>query len=251
MTAPLVVVAHRDLAALTAGAAARLVTSLTATIAAGGEAHVVLTGGGSGTATLAALADMAERVDWPRVHVWWGDERFLPGGHPDRNETQAREALLDRVDIPASQVHSIPGPDQVPDPEAAARRYAITLAEYAGVGDVPDFDVLMLGVGDDGHVASLFPEHPGVYVDDLAVIGVRGSPKPPPERVSLTFRSIRCAKEVWLIVSGAAKAPAVALAVGGAGHVQIPAAGATGRHRTLWLVDDAAAAGLPAGLSTY
>jgi len=112
---------------------------------------------------------------------------------------------------------------------------------------VPRFDVLLLGMGEEGHVASIFPESPAAY-DDRAVVAVRGCPKPPPTRLSMTFRTIGAATEVWLVVAGAAKAPAVALALGGAGPVQVPAAGARGRQRTLWLLDRAAASRLPASL---
>jgi 6-phosphogluconolactonase len=113
---------------------------------------------------------------------------------------------------------------------------------------VPHFDALLLGIGPDGHCASLFPEHPGVYEEDASVIAVRNSPKPPPTRISLTFRALDAANEVWFIASGSSKARAVALALGGAGRVQVPAAGPHGRHRTLWLLDRDAAAQLPTNL---
>ena len=104
--------------------------------------------------------------------------------------------------------------------------------------------MLLLGVGPDGHVASLFPEQPALY-DDRAVVAVHGAPKPPPTRVSLTLPTIALADEVWLVVAGADKAPAVRMALGGAGEVQIPAAGARGRRATRWLLDRAAAAEIP------
>lgn len=137
-------------------------------------------------------------------------------------------------------------------PEAAAAAYAAELARHARPGDtaaVPRFDVLLLGMGPDGHIASLFPGHPGLQSVDLTVIGVRGSPKPPPERVSLTFDAIRSAAEVWLVVAGADKAPAVSMALGAAGELQVPAAGVYGSRRTLWLLDRGAASQLPPGLA--
>ncbi|KOG91899.1 6-phosphogluconolactonase, partial [Streptomyces varsoviensis] len=115
-------------------------------------------------------------------------------------------------------------------------------------GPVPSFDVLLLGVGPDTHVASLFPEQPGVRESERMVVGVRGAPKPPPNRVSLTLPAIRSAREVWLLAAGEDKAQAVTIALSGAGEVQAPAAGAYGRTRTLWLLDRAAAAGLPRSL---
>lgn len=248
MTPPTVVV-HRDGELLAHAVAARLVTRLVDVQTARGHAHLVLTGGGSGVACLACLRDSPARdaIDWSALDIWWGDERFLPTGHADRNATQAREALLDHVPIPAERIHEMPAADQATDVDAAAADYARTLRRHARPEDhaeVPSFDVLLLGMGPDGHVASLFPEHPALHAgveDGLTVIGVRGSPKPPPERVSLTMPAIRAAQEVWLVVAGADKAPAAAAALSGAGELALPAAGAQGRRRTLWLMDRAAA----------
>lgn len=250
---PLVVV-HRDAAVLARAVAARLVTRLVDAQAAQGTASVVLTGGGIGGEVLREVRDSPARdaIDWRRLDVWWGDERFLPSGDAERNETQSRELLLDHVPVDAERVHPMPasdGPDGA-DPEAAAERYAAELAAAARPEDhasVPSFDVLLLGVGPEGHTASIFPSSPAAY-DDRAVVAVRGAPKPPPTRLSLTFDSIGCAREVWLLVSGDSKAPAVELALGGAGRVQVPAAGARGRARTLWLLDQPAASKLPAAI---
>ena len=248
-------IVHRDAPLLAQAVAARLVTKLVDVLAAKDEAHLVLTGGTVGIASLAAVAELPARlaVDWKRVHLWWGDERFLPEGDKERNETQARAALLDQLtELDPTRVHPMPasdGPDG-DDAEAAAERHAAELARYAAAGsDVPEFDVTMFGMGPDGHVASLFPEHPGVYVDDAAVIGVHNSPKPPPVRTSFTFRTILRSREVWIVAAGAEKAAATHMALSGAGRVQVPAAGARGRVRTLWLIDRACAAQLPPGLN--
>jgi 6-phosphogluconolactonase len=256
VSAPATVVVHADAALLAEAAAARLVTHLVDAQAARGRAHVVLTGGGVGTSTLKALAGTPARdaVDWSAVDVWWGDERFLPEGHPDRNVTQARDALLDHVPLDPARVHPMPavGGPWGEDVDAAAAAYADELARARRPeerGGVPTFDVLMLGVGPDGHVASLFPEHPALHETDRTVIGVRGAPKPPPVRISLTMPVIRSAAEVWLVAAGAEKAPAVALALSGAGEVALPAAGAQGQRATLWLLDRAAAAEVPPGLT--
>ncbi len=254
MTPPGVVV-HRDKEALAAAVAARLVTRLVDAQAARGTASVVLTGGGLGSAVLAAIGGgpMRAAVDWGRLDVWWGDERFLPRGDPERNETQARTALLDAVELDPARIHAMgaaDGPDG-DDPEAAAERYAAELAAAARPedhGPVPSFDVLLLGVGPDAHVASLFPESPALH-DERAVVAVRRAPKPPPTRLSLTLRSIRSATEVWLVTAGEEKSTAVRNALSGAGEVQVPAAGARGRARTLWLLDRSAATRLPASLS--
>jgi 6-phosphogluconolactonase len=251
MSVPEVLV-HRDPQLLAQAVAARLVTRMVDVQAARGRSSLVLTGGGTGIAVLAALAASPARdaVDWRRLDLWWGDERFLPAGDPERNDTQAREALLDHVSVDPSRVHPMPASDG-PDgdvPEAAAERYAAELAAAARPGDhggVPRFDVLLLGLGPDAHVASLFPGQPALYETERSVVGVRGSPKPPPNRISLTLPAIRSATEVWLMAAGSAKAGAVRLALSETGEVQVPSAGARGLTRTLVLLDEAAAAALP------
>lgn len=249
------VVIHPNADVLAQAIAARLVTRIVDAQASRGNASVVLTGGGVGTATLSALADAPARdaIDWSRLDVWWGDERFVPTGHPERNETSARDALLDHVPVDPRRVHPMPGPDSsVGDPEAAARAYADELAAVARPEDhanVPTFDVLLLGVGPDGHIASLFPEQPALHEEERMVVGVHGAPKPPPTRLSLTLPAVNSAHEVWLLVAGSEKARACRLALSGAGPVQIPAAGARGRNRTLWLIDTEAAKDLPGNLS--
>jgi 6-phosphogluconolactonase len=254
MNPPLVVV-HQDAPLLAQAVAARIITALVDVQAARGEASIVMTGGGIANATLREVADSPARaaIDWGRLTVWWGDERFLPEGHPDRNVTQAREVLLDRVDVDPARVHPMPASDGPigDDIDAAAAAYAAELAAAARPedhGGVPVFDVLLLGVGPDGHVASLFPEAPALY-DDAAVVPVRGAPKPPPTRISLSLATINTAREAWLIAAGEEKAAAARLALSGAGPTAIPAAGVHGRVATRWLLDRPAASRLPASLA--
>ncbi|MEN0128455.1 MAG: 6-phosphogluconolactonase [Brevundimonas sp.] len=241
------VVVHPDATLLAEATAARLLTHLVDVQSHRSPVHLVLTGGTVGIKTLAAVAanPVRDAVDWSGVHLWWGDERFLPDGDPDRNETQAREALLDALGdaLPAENVHAVPAlSDDVPTPEVAADEYAVSLAAATGnTAASPAFDVLMLGMGPDGHVASLFPGHDALGVGGRATVGVHGSPKPPPLRVSLTFEAIAGAREVWVVAAGAEKAEAVASALGGAPVETTPAAGAIGIERTLWLLDVAAA----------
>lgn len=242
------VVVHPTPADVAESAAARLLLLLHEVQSVRPTAHVVLTGGGLGTASLAAAArsPLRSAVDWTGVHLWWGDERFLPAGDAERNETQARAALIDHIDIPAPNVHPMPPSDAagITSPKDAARAYADELAAHADGAGIPEFDVVLLGVGPDRHIASLFPEHPALDVTDEPVTGVHGSPKPPPERVTLTLPTIQSARQVWALVAGAEKAPAVAAALGGADVRSTPAAAAVGRQRTLWLIDTAAAGGL-------
>ncbi len=254
MTAPEVIV-HRDAPLLAKSVAARLVTRLVDAVAARDAASLVLTGGGMGTAVLAELAatPAVGAVEWPRLEIWWGDERFLPAGHEERNETGARAALLDHVDADPARIHSMPGPDgpDGDDPEAAAARYAARLRAATRPedhGPVPSFDVLLLGIGPEGHVASLFPGMPALY-DERPVVAVRGAPKPPPTRITMTLPAIRRAREVWILAAGQEKAGAVRLALSDAGPVQVPAAGARGQQRTLFLLDRSAASQLPPQLS--
>jgi 6-phosphogluconolactonase len=245
MTEPEVVV--EDTAELLAGKTAqRALNVLSAAVRERDEAHLVITGGGILEKVLAALARPQEVLDWSRVHVWWGDERFVPAGSDDRNDRPAMALLFDHVGVDAAKLHRMPASDAGfgDDAEAAARSYAADLAAAATGGDVPRFDVVLLGVGPDGHCASLFPGHPGTRVRDRAVIAVHDSPKPPPTRLSLTFPALDAAGEVWFVVSGDGKADAVARALGGASPEDVPSAGPRGRDRTLWLVDRDAASKL-------
>ncbi|MFD7297244.1 6-phosphogluconolactonase [Streptomyces sp. NPDC059897] len=253
MSAAPQLVVHRDKELMAQAAAARLITKIVDAQSARGSASVVLTGGRNGNGLLAALkaAPARDAIDWGRLDLWWGDERFLPDGDPERNYTQAKEALLDSVPLDPARVHPMPASDGPFEADAAAEAYAAELANAAGPedhGPVPTFDVLMLGVGPDTHVASLFPELPAVRETERTVVGVHGAPKPPPTRTTLTLPAIRAAREVWLLAAGEDKAKAAAIALSGAGEIQAPAAGAYGRSRTLWLLDAAAASQLPPDL---
>lgn len=253
---------HPSQASLAAAVAARLITRLVDVQSDRGTATVVLTGGTIGTAALQAVADSpaCAAVDWAKVHFWWGDERFLRADDPDRNAVQARSALLDHIGVDPVKIHEFGSKDEFPDENAAAADYAEQLASAAqsereADADVvqpdtrlPRFDVLLLGVGPDAHIASLFPEMAGIRTKDATTVGVADAPKPPPQRVSLTLEAINTAQEVWLSVSGSDKAGAVGLALAGAGAVQVPAAGAVGLRKTLWLIDQDAAQKIPGRL---
>jgi len=202
----------------------------------GREPHVVLTGG---TIAIDAyrLID-ADAANWSRVHWWWGDERFVPEGHADRNDQQARDAFLDRIGTPADHLHPMPAHGCSDSMAAAADGYAATLP------DEP-FDLVLLGVGPDGHIASLFPGFDQLHETERDCVEVFGSPKPPPERITLTLPRLNRARDVLFIVAGEGKADAVARAVTGSGTLEdTPATGVTGQDRTVWLLDEAAASQL-------
>lgn len=210
-------------------------------------AHICVTGGRGGRGAMASLARIPG-IDWSRVHVWWSDERFEPVGSPLRNDTEAHEVLLDVVDIPVGNVHPMGASDQFDDVSEAAVAY---VAELAAFGDpCPAFCVGILGVGEDGHVASLFPEHPGLH-ETRPAFAVTDSPKPPPVRVSMSFPVINAAAENILIASGSGKADAIGMFVDSPGPLAVPAAGVRGQRMTMLAVDQAAAVHLPAGLTRY
>jgi 6-phosphogluconolactonase len=204
--------------------------------------QVALTGGRIATKAYQRLAAEGARsaVDWSRVEFWWGDERFVPADDPDRNAKQALDLLAGPLQLGRDRVHQMPANDSGVDLDRAAEDYARELGSTV-------FDVCLLGMGPDGHVASIFPEHPSSY-ETGDVIAVRSAPKPPPERISLTLPVINRSREVWFLVSGADKAAAAKMALLGAGPVQVPAAGVSAAGRTLWLMDREAASELPADL---
>jgi 6-phosphogluconolactonase len=238
---------YADADALVAAAGDRLVGAITGAIDARGVAYVVLTGGGTGVKLLKHVGEHGAQIDWAKVHLFWGDDRYVPAADDERNDKQAREALLDHIDIPAGNVHAMPASDGEfgDDIDAAALAYQQVLAANADEGSpTPDFDVHLLGMGGEGHVNSLFPHTAATRETERLVVGVIDSPKPPPQRITLTLPAVTRSREVWLVVAGAEKSDAVAAAVGGASADDVPAAGAVGREATVWLLDEAAAAKL-------
>jgi 6-phosphogluconolactonase len=236
--------------ALVAAASERLIGVIDAAVAARGQALVVLTGGGNGNRLLEYLRAHGQRIDWAKVHLFWGDERYVAEDDDERNDKQARAALLDHIDIPARNVHTMPASDGElgNDLAAAALSYEQLLAANAEPGNpAPNFDVHLLGMGPEGHINSLFPDSPAVHETTRLVVGVDDSPKPPPKRITLTLPAVQRAREVWVLVSGAEKADAAAAAIGGADPVAVPAAGAVGRESTVWFLDAEAAAKLSPG----
>ena len=245
------VLVHPDEDALVGAVAARFMTKLVDLLDEFDVANVVLTGGTVGGAVQRSIAASAMRdtIDWTRVHFWWGDERFLPKDDPDRNEVQAREALLHLLPTPDANIHPFPASDEIADLDRAAEAYAEVLREHA-TGDAaqPRFDIMFLGVGPDGHIASLFPGRNGSINVPSTVIGVRDAPKPPPLRLSLTLHALNSADRIWMVLAGAEKASALGLALAGASRDEVPVAGIKGRKRTVFFVDQAAAGQVPQNL---
>ena len=207
---------------------------------------MVLTGGGTGIALLEALRSDSGSIDWGKVDIYFGDERFLPSGDPERNEVQAQEALLDHVDVHPDRVFRMAASDgpHGSDPEVAAAAYAQILHSRSESDPTPEFDIHLLGMGGEGHINSLFPHSDAVREQHRSVVAVEDSPKPPPVRITLTLPAVRRAQHVWLLVSGANKADAVAAAVGGADADDVPSAGAIGSTSTVWFLDAGAASKL-------
>lgn len=238
------VVVESTPAALAIRVADRFLTRLHARTRNGRIAHIALTGGSMGAAVLRATAEnpRVAEIDWSLVHFWWGDERYVARDDSERNALQSRQALLDHIDIPADNIHEAAGADSGLSLDEAAAAYAEELARF-GTDDHPwpSFAVCFLGVGPDGHIASLFPDREEVTVTEAAALPVRNSPKPPPERVTLTRPVLNSSKRVWLVLTGADKASALGLALAGASYTSVPAAGAKGRKRTVFFVDEAAA----------
>lgn len=239
---PLVEV-HDDAAALARAVAGELLNRIADAQAAGRVPHVCLTGGSIADAVHRAVADQADDagVDWGAVEFWFGDERFVTADSEDRNVGRARAAFLDALGVPAHRIHSSPPTEEAASVDEAAAAYAAEVDERL-VGRGEEFLVMMLGVGPDGHVASLFPGRPQVAVTDVSAVSVVDSPKPPPERVSLTYPVLNRAQTVWFVVSGDGKADAVARALAPDGALeQTPARGVQGRLETTWFLDTAAA----------
>jgi 6-phosphogluconolactonase len=223
-----------DQVALAAEIARRIETRLAEHQAAGRTPRVLLTGGGIAMAAYRELD--ATAVDWSNVEFWFGDERFVPIDLPDRNDGQARAAFLERVG--ATRVHALADNDCSLSAAEAARSYAETLPHEA-------FDLTLLGLGPDGHVASLFPGFAQLEEVTSPTAAVFASPKPPPIRVTLTFPALNNSDAVWFLVAGADKADAVARALAPDGTVnETPARGVRGKTETLWLLDEAAASKL-------
>lgn len=245
------VLVHSDSEALAASITARFLTKVIDLLDEQERVNVVLEGGRVGVKVLETINASPARdgVDWSRVHFWWGDERWVPAGHEDRNDVKAKRALLDHIEQPAECVHPFAASDAGMSIEEAVAAYAAELEAHADSDSgLPTFDVTFLGVGPDGHTASLFPDRAEVNERDATVVAVRNAPKPPAERLSLTRHVLNSSQRIWVEMSGTDKASVLGLALAGASYAEVPIAGIKGRKRTVFFVDRAAASEVPENL---
>lgn len=199
-----------------------------------GRADIVLTGGTVGTLTLEYLATELAKHDLENLHFWWSDERFVNRESPDRNYVQADKALLSKISIPAQNLHQFPAAE-TGDLTSATESFRILIEQQA-----PRFDVVLLGMGQDGHIASLFPGSNATVHGDY-LVSESNSPKLPPKRISLSMSALSAANQVWLLVSGSDKAEAVQMVFA---SEDLPAAHVRGKNLTRWYLDKEAAAGI-------
>ena len=219
---------YRSAQGLAEGVAHRLVQTIVKVQADQERIDLCLTGGRIANTVYAAMGDVPEctQIRPDQLHVWWGDDRFVPTGHPDRNSLQALPLLSAAIRLDPSKTHVMPAADGKADPDEAAYSYAQELSDVV-------FDICLLGMGPDGHVASLFPGHPSFNPTTTALaVGV-----------TVTMPVITRSKRVWFLVSGSEKADAVEKVF--AGDDSLPATWANGTIETSWMVDHDASIGLP------
>lgn len=225
----------KDADSLARGAAEEFVTKLASLISEKPNVNIMLTGGTIGIATLAAIADRedAHLLDWSSVHIWWGDERFVAADSADRNAVQARKAMLSKLPVVEANIHEFPAADQGLSLDEAANLFAAELSTLK-----PHFDLAFVGMGPDGHICSLFADKPAIE-PGLLVFAEHDSPKPPPQRLTFTYEAMNAVDELWFVVAGADKSPAVAVAFGDE-PTRLPVGRVQGAKKTIWFVDQTA-----------
>ena len=231
-----------DLHQLSSQVAAAIVQVIAATVKAQGTCSVALSGGDTPRELYRLLGStFRDEIPWPRVHVFWGDERYVPHDHPDSNFRMAKETLLDHVACPARNIHAVP--THFPNPEIAARDYERTLKQHFGSSG-PPFDLNLLGIGDDGHTASIFPGSPALTETGRWVLAVE-TRACPAKRITLTLPALTQSSNIYVLVAGRNKADALRHVLAeGADLTTYPAAGLRRTKGTLiWWTDRDATAG--------
>jgi 6-phosphogluconolactonase len=200
--------------------------------------NVALTGGTVGILTLAVLAEQPDlsRLDLSRVHFWWGDERYVESTSSDRNANQARAAFFDNVAVSEDNIHEFPA-SETGDLSTGKKVFEDSLSKHFGHA-LPAFDLTILGMGPDGHIASLFPGHGELSIGEV-VVAESDSPKPPAERLSLSFDVLNASAKIVFVVSGLDKSAAVT-AVHTDENCELPAAKIQAQSETIWFIDQAA-----------
>jgi 6-phosphogluconolactonase len=232
-------IVSKDLEEMSWTAARELAQIAGAAVEGKGRFDLALSGGHTPRGLYEILAsDFRQRIDWKRTHLFWSDERYVAWENPQSNYRMAREALIGPLDLPPENDH--PMPTAFTDPEAAARSYEQTLREHFGA-EGPQFDLLLLGVGPEGHTASLFPHSPALAETKRWVVAVR-APADPPLRLTLTLPAINTGKEVHFLVSGEDKREIVSklLSLGEYGSPEFPASLVRPQGRVVLLLDRAA-----------
>lgn len=225
--------------ALAEAAAEEIAARLTEAIATRGQALLVLTGGATPKPVYERLAaEHGDAIDWSRVHVFWGDDRFVPHDHPESNVRLAEEHLLHRVPVPDAQRHPFP---TTGDPDEAALAFEQYLRRLFD-DTIPAWDVLLLGLGDDLHIGSIWPDTDAAFASDRWVLHTTSPPdQPVTDRLTMTMPLFKAGRTTLFLIAGDAKTEAVRRVLeGGEG----PAAAVTARERLAWYLDEAAAAGL-------
>lgn len=222
-------------------AAREIIETLEPVLAKHGIANIALTGGTAGILTLATLAEQPdlERLDLRKVHFWWGDERYVELASPDRNAVQARQALFAKIALSESNIHEFPASDNSSDLLGAREMFVEQITQHFGKA-LPAFDLVILGMGPDGHIASLFPGHE-LLSDGQVIVAESNSPKPPAERLSLSYSVINASAKIVFVVSGLDKSEAISQ-VHTIENCELPAAKISALGETIWFVDQAAGA---------
>lgn len=205
---------------LAQAAAEHIIETIQTRLAHQSNASIALAGGSTPKAAYQQLAQMSGRLDWRRIHLFWGDERCVPPDHPESNYHMARQTLLDFIAIPPENVHRMRGEE---DPFSAAGAYEAELRTFFSGGNGRGFDLILLGLGEDGHTASLFPGSPALQIQDRWVVAVEHNQPPPPlvTRLSITLPVINAAAYVTYLVLGAAKSGRLAQILAAAGMTSI------------------------------
>ena len=222
-----------DAQAVAIAAADAFVNKAIELLAVKSEIHISITGGTVGILTLKMIGehDQVEQIDWDRVNIWWGDERFVETDSPDRNSVQAHNAMLKK--LPKTNLHPFPASDEGMTLDEAANFFSAEVASLK-----PKFSIAFVGVGPDGHICSLFPGKPEIEPGVL-VIAEHDSPKPPPQRLSFSYEAMNSVEEIWFVIAGADKQDAVSVAFGD-NPKQLPVGRVQGKSKTVWFVDQSA-----------